>query len=219
MTGLITGNFQLLIIFLLSSFSTPNSINTSIIQFNEVMSQVSSEVLINKPLIRFESVTDETILNSNDYNGKNIESKMNEAARNAVGNSNFKIAEISDDGYTAGFGDLCSKLNAMSSRLASGYISDEATIIFHQLSSENQNLLILSQCLIAKVGPKGSYNSYTGAITSKMFSYLLKASLINCSTGQVLWKNEVFIRKLPDVDKSSFAESLTQLYVKFPNKQ
>jgi len=69
--------------------------------------------------------------------------------------------------------------------------------------------------LYVKVGQSGTWNAYSGAITSSNSSSLLKVSLVQCN-GEVLWKNQVLLRQIPNLNDEKFKESLDILYSTLP---
>lgn len=176
---------------------------------------LSSEVLILSPLLKFERLHDETILDPSEFGGPAIISNLNARARNALVKGKFRIAQTESLKATE-FVDLLSRLQSLSSSLSTGQVKDEANGILKRLSAQNQHLLILSHFLYSKVGPGGYWNPNTGAIGSSMSTCRIRVSLIQCSTAQVLWKNEVILRQLPQVGSSTFEEALDLLYTNFP---
>ncbi len=180
------------------------------------MTKLSStlKIVSLNPLLTFERINDETVLNPEDYNGTEIEAKMIQISSNQLVNKNFNVVnpEEIENGQ---FDEQFSRLQKMSSKLSVGYLSPEAKEILKQLSSFDENLVILSQYLYVKVGQSGTWNAYSGAITSSNSSSLLKVSLVQCN-GEVLWKNQVLLRQIPNLNDEKFKESLDILYSTLP---
>ena len=63
-----------------------------------------------------------------------------------------------------------------------------------KLAALPDDYLLLVQFVRVKQGPGGSWNPYSGAITSGMSTTSFQAALISTRTGQVAWKNEVLER-------------------------
>jgi hypothetical protein len=102
-------------------------------------------------------------------------------------------------------------------RLAQGAINDESRAILTHLKSLPSNYLIFVQVMHVKDGPGASWNSMTGAITSRMSSTQLQAALISTRTGQVIWKNESFNRKVFRTNDPKFAKFVDALYATLGN--
>lgn len=177
-----------------------------------------SECVILPPLLIFERLEDEVILNPSKFGGPAIMSSLSAAARNVLTKAQCRLAET-ESLKAPEIVDLISRLQSLSSSLSVGQVTDEAKGILQRLAAQNQHLLILSHSLYVKVGPGSYWNPFSGAIGSSMSRSHLRASLVHCSSGQVLWKNEVLLRELPLVTSSKFAEALELLYANFPRKK
>lgn len=81
----------------------------------------------------------------------------------------------------------------------------------HTLSkSSSPNILVLD--LKVKVGTGGSWDPYSGAITSKNHNSRLRAVIIDGSEGKVLWRNEVQLRDIPSPNKKNFLDAIQILF-------
>jgi hypothetical protein len=169
------------------------------------------QVIILDPLLRFEDIRNESVPPA--YAGANdsFESRLLYAARNEVESRKLSVVKPETLSQLAA-ADLCKQLQTMSSRLARGNINDEAREILNRLAAINDRHVVLAQFMKVKLGPGRSWNSYSGAITSAMNSTLLQAALVSCKTGQVLWKNEVLVRKAMRSDSPEFVKALGLLY-------
>jgi len=169
------------------------------------------QVIILDPLVRFENIKDESV--SQAYGGPNysFESRLLTTGKDAVESQKLSVVkpETLSEPVAA---DLCKQLQTMSSRLARGNINDEAREILNRLTAINDRHVVLAQFMKVKLGPGASWNPYTGAITSPMNSTLVQAALVSCKTGQVLWKNEVLVRKVMTVDSPDLVKALGLLY-------
>ena len=108
--------------------------------------------------------------------------------------------------------DLLKQLEPLTSRLSRGAINDEGEHILSQLGTLPGDYLILVQFLKVREGPGGSWDAWSGAITSSMSSMLLQTALISTRTGKVTWKNEVLERKVFRADDPKFAKYVNSLY-------
>jgi hypothetical protein len=210
--------FFILAVFL-TSCATPAPVHISSAPANITAIPKNARILILKPLLKFEQLKDEAAVDSSTYSGPVIESKLNDAAKDAATKRNTAIVEAAALGSPE-LVDLCAKLQPLSSRLASGQLNDEAKNMLLRLSEADKELLIISNFLQVKVGPGGYWDPNTGSIGSSMSTSQFRISLINCSTGQVMWKDELLVRDLPQVnDSKKFAEYVQLLYTNFPEKK
>lgn len=108
--------------------------------------------------------------------------------------------------------DLLKQLQPLTSRLARGVINDEGQQILNKLGTLPRDYLIFVQFLKVREGPGGSWNAWSGSITSSMSSMLLQTALISTRTGKVTWKNEVLERKVFRADDPNFAKYVNSSY-------
>lgn len=207
----------LILVFMVTSCATRPIAVSSIPTYDTVL-PAFSEILVLQPLLKFEQLHDETVIDPSKFDGPTLISSLDTSSKNAVAKSKFRVA-VNENLNSSECGELCSRLGLLSSRLSIGQINDEAKTMLQQLSSIDPDLAILSLYLHVKVGPGGYWNPNSGAIRSSMSSSHFQICLIHCGTGQVLWKNEVLLRKIPKVDDSKYAESLRLLYTNFPGKK
>jgi hypothetical protein len=172
------------------------------------------QVIILDPLSRFENIKDESVPPA--YAGANdsFESRLLDTARNEVESRKLNVVKPETLSELAA-ADLCKQLQSMSSRLARGNVNDEAREILNRLAAINDRHVVLAQFMKVKMGPGRSWNSFTGEITSAMNSTLMQAAVVSCKTGQVLWKNELLIRKVMKPDSPKFVKALGLLYQTF----
>ena len=193
-------------IFLASCTPKPMALATVSPSFQEVPKDL--EVLMLDPFLKFERLQDETVLAASTFQGKELEEKMRTAARDAL---------ISRHLVGATCGSLEEPLAASCVRLGSSLVSqgareEGASRDLQNLASLDSRYAVLSQSLLVKVGPKGFWSPTNGAIGSSLSTTRLQVSVIQCSTGKTLWRNEVFLRQLPSAEGSQFSASLKLLY-------
>lgn len=78
------------------------------------------------------------------------------------------------------------------------------------VSLNDTNILVL--LLRVKVGPSGTWDPFSGAITSGSSYTRLKALLVEIKTGRSLWKNEVQLREIPDPESSNYKKAVSLLF-------
>lgn len=181
-------------------------------------SQVISDidVLVPQPFLQFERIQDERILSASDYQGDAIEASLLSASKNAVELRGFAMVDCRSL-QSKEIVELCDQLRSISPKLSRGLISNETEILLKRFASFNKRFAVLVTFLQVKVGPGSFWNPSGGAIRSSMSSSLLRIALIHCVTKQILWKNQVLLRQLPQAESRQFSESLDLLYQSLPN--
>jgi hypothetical protein len=176
-----------------------------------------TRILVISPLLRFESVQTEAVLPPSEYYGQAFEQQLIAWAKKEATARAFEVAEpASPDVVPAA--SACEQLTAQSNKLARGIVADEAKPSLDSIASVNANYAVLVQYLRVKIGPGGSWNSYTGEITSTMSNMLIDAALVSSRDGRVLWKNEVLLRNLAMPNSKEFMQSLSLIYKTFIKK-
>ena len=206
------------LIFLCScAATTPVSQNNSE-QSRMVLDSTYNSILILKPLVRFERLKDESRLPDSSYGGDAFGTKLVIDAITEVDSHHF----IPVDTRSSSNGKLVSiynSLQSMSPEITSGFINNKAKGILIQLDSLMEHPLVLVQYFKVKIGTGGSWDPYSGAITSSNSSTSFFASLISCKTGEVFWKNQVLLRDSPQINNLNFKESIDLLYKTFPMRK
>jgi hypothetical protein len=72
------------------------------------------------------------------------------------------------------------------------------------------NILVVD--VRVKVGEGGSWNPYSGAITSRNHYTILRAVLISTSEKKVLWHNEVQLRDIPRPKSRKLSRAMEILF-------
>ena len=204
---------MLWIIFLNSCANKPIAGTTSSAMDLTLDSDIT--ILTLRPFLKFERMENEAPLPASDFQSDAIERILLTAATDVA--ESRKIVKI--DCQTQGeaeIAELCNQLYSLSPRLSKGLINDEANVLLKHLTSLKEHYAVLSHLVRVKVGPGTLYNPMSGLIHSSMSHTLLRASLIDCKSGQVLWKNQVLLRELPRTESTQFTESLELLYQNFP---
>ena len=172
-------------------------------------------VIVLKPAIRFQQVQDESEMAVPPEARAAFEVKLLGAAVRAVEGSGQAMASLPADAETAA---TLAPLVAAGPRLARGLPRDDALAAMRRLAAASRDSAVLAHSLEASVGSGGTWNPYSGAITSSMSRTVIRAALVRCSSGEVLWSQQVQLRDLPSVASTGLDETLTALYASFPRK-
>jgi hypothetical protein len=175
-------------------------------------------ILTLRPFLKFEKMENEEILPASDFQGDAIERIVLTAATDAI--ESRKIVKVDcQTQEEMEIAELCNQLHSISPRLSKGRINDKAKVLLKQLASLKEHHAVLAHLVRVKVGPGTFYNPWSGLIHSSMSHTLLRASLIHCKSGRVLWKNQVLLREFPKIESPEFTESLKLLYQHFPKRK
>lgn len=190
--------------------------------------QASNEVILLPPVVAAEALTRGgqvggvagSFLGTASYGTKSRAKLPPPGSFEAVLTDSAK-ARLSARGYTlltadavqdAAAADWLAQLESMTGRLAHGAINEEARAILSHFAALPEARFIFVQFMEVQQGPGSSWNPNTGGITSAMDSTLVRAALISTRTGEVVWKSEVFERKMFRPVDAKFAKVLDQLF-------
>jgi hypothetical protein len=170
------------------------------------------KVVVLRPLLEFDALQANTANRTGHTSGsEDFEAKLLATATETVTSRKFTAVtpEVLQNTTAE---DRPKQLQPLVSRLARGIVNEEARAILNDLATVTGNSAVLVQFMRIKTGPSGSWNPWTGQITSGMSSTVLQVSLISCQTGQVLWKNESVTRKVYRSNDPNFAKWLATVY-------
>lgn len=166
------------------------------------------KVVLLKPLVRFEDVRGEVprvSASEDEYRRVLADTVKQELSA--------KLTLIDLEKLDAPAVEVCTSLEPLLSRLARGDVNQEALDDFARLSAFDDKYAVLVQYLRIETGPRGSWNPYTGGITSSAASTLLQTALLSAKTGKVVWKNERLIRnKALKPSDANLTKALMALY-------
>jgi hypothetical protein len=96
--------------------------------------------------------------------------------------------------------------------LAQGLITGLSRNALFQLSGGNQGVVVSATHLSIQLGPVGTYNSYSGAITGNAGKAVLYSSVFLAATSNTLWQDTVIQRELGIMDDLRLEESIQVLW-------
>jgi hypothetical protein len=215
--------FILFLFALVSGCATtpePMLIQQSSVGGKEVISPDWTSVLIMPPLMDYKDVRTEKELPPNLYGGQATARNITEAASRSIRGNGFNAFEEKDlapdqkkvlDEVLKDFGNQVDEWAKK---------SKEKTLpvpFFQKLRDETNAEVVLFNLLKAKIG-EGAYGfPGSGAIAPGASTSHLVAFLVDIRTGNVVWRNELFLRERPDT--KIFNESLEMLFSKLPAKK
>jgi hypothetical protein len=196
--------------------SSPVVVPTTLDLGPEINRDVS--ILIIPPCLKFESIQDEKPLKVSDYNGDAIENQMIAVAQQALNSKGFAAHDLKTYSLSS-TPETDDRFRSISPKLSQGVVSDGDKLYMKQLASSDDRLSVLVSYIKVKVGTGAAWNPITGWIRTANSSCFLHSALIHCTTGQVLWKNQIFLRELPQIESESFSDSLELLYKTLPKRK
>lgn len=207
----------ILSLMILCSCATPDPIRISKSSTPNLKVSSDSAVLVLKPMLKFERIHDESVIPASEYDGNAIETEVVSVARNMISSRNIALADTQSD--DASEDKIFDQLNTGIPKLARGVVKDEAGLLLKSFANNESNVSILVSYFRVKVGSDGSWDPNTGAITSSNSKVILNAALIQCSTGEVLWLDQVLLREIPKLSSPEFYDALDLLFINFPQKE
>jgi hypothetical protein len=213
----VTGILKLIIIAAIAGACAAKPVvSTSVRTLDKVFTS-DNGVLILKPYLRFEMIEDGKILPDTGERRDLVREHLTAIAKKYCETSKatlFRLNDIADKNLVEHF----TNLQQFSPRLARGIINNESSVLFKQISESNREYLVLVQFFNVKIGKAGTWDAFSGAITSDNSNSILRAALINCKTGKVIWTSEMAYRTIPDMQSSDYFKSCEILYKDFPKQ-
>jgi hypothetical protein len=104
------------------------------------------------------------------------------------------------------------ELSAKSDQLLRGFVPDEVQTLLQAFAASHPGEVVLVLTVKSKIGPNGSWDPMSGAITSAMKSTLFRAAIIDPATARVLWQNEAYLRDLPTLASKDYEHATAILF-------
>jgi hypothetical protein len=161
------------------------------------------KVLILRPKITFESISDERPLVADAAKERTIREALTDRARSELISKEIRV-EVPNETNGAS-GDIFDQ----SDRLLLN--PDSLTYPFTDSEADGPNAFLF-QRLRVKVGPRGTWDANSGAITSAMNTCHFQMVLISWPERRELWRGGFFLRELPNPAARTFLEGLSGIY-------
>lgn len=201
----------------LCSCATPDPIRTAKNSTSNLKVSSDSTILVLRPMLKFERIHDESVIPASDYDGNAIETAVINATKKMIGSRNIVLTDIESSDIDEK--KIFNQLDSSIPKLARGVVRDATGILLKSINTNDSDVSILVSYYRVKVGSDGSWNPNSGSITSSNSKVILNASLIQCTTGKVLWVDQVLLREIPKLSSPEFYDALNLLYENFPQKE
>jgi hypothetical protein len=163
-------------------------------------------------IISYESVYNESRIDPG-QEGEQVRSLLETSAAAFFNSKNLSLTSVSQ--VNAGIEQLNDELKrviASSAALFKAFPGDQTVNAVKDFGRETGVGAILLLACEVKVGTLGTWNSYSGAITSKNDRTIFKSVLINTADGSKLWSNDVQLRKLPQLGTRDFTDAINSIF-------
>jgi hypothetical protein len=170
------------------------------------------------PKVNYESIIDEKKL---DYGQSEIELEkyLESQALQAFKDKGFKLKDTKQVLEKAeSFNKELLEISKNSDLIFRGYLEDEIKRKIVDFGNKYDiPALLVIDCNV-KVGTGGTWDSYSGAITSKNDRTLLKATIIRTSDCSKLWFANVQLRELPKIGDTNLNKAINSIFTNLTPK-
>jgi hypothetical protein len=102
---------------------------------------------------------------------------------------------------------------AVADQFVGGRLGPSAdTTLLHHLPCKSGSSAALVQHLQLNLDRRGFWNSQTGGLGVGMSNLDLRGALLDCHTGEVLWRGELYVRDIPRVGEKKFEEYVAHMF-------
>lgn len=175
---------------------------------------IPTRVRVLTPKVVYEDARTEAPLAASAFGGAGLEVALVAKALSALAPKGFAqvvscadVSDLSEEQMT-----IAEQAGELSNRLFRAHPDPRVLALLRGLAEVDQPVAVLAQYVRVKVGPRGTWDPNTGAITSSASSTVFRAALFDCQTGGRLWDNVVLLRRLPDPDNKDYDKVMELLY-------
>ena len=174
----------------------------------------STRIRVLAPEVAYEHALTEAPLAASAFGGAGLEAALVAKALSSLPSKGLvRAAYYADDAeLTVEQKALAERVGMLASRLLRAHPDPQALALLEGLAETDAPVAVLAHYVRVKVGPRGTWDPNTGAITSSASSSMFRAALFDCQTGRRLWDNLVLLRRLPDPDSRDFDKVIQLLY-------
>jgi len=170
------------------------------------------DCLLLTPTVNYESISDEKKL---DYGQSEIELEkyLEVQSLQAFKGKGLKLKDTKQVSEIDGsFNNELLEMTKNSNLIFKGYLEDEFKQKIENFGKKYDiPALLVIDCTV-KVGTGGTWDSYSGAITSKNNRTIFKATIIKTSDCSKLWFSNVQLRELPKAGDSNLNKAINSIF-------
>ncbi len=203
----------LIIVFLLVTSCATTSRHISSNSGKEVSIIAHKKIIIMPAILRYESISNDAELPQATYKGEEAGAFLVGHSAEILSKEGFGVMHADalsyeDSKYRTAYNRILDeRINLFRSSLSTGLANDLKA--FGE-SLNNANILVI--LLRVKVGSSGTWDPFSGAITSESSYTRLKAILVETKSGRSLWKNEVQLREIPKPGNPNYKKAVNLLF-------
>ena len=168
-------------------------------------------VVVLAPLVRIDQLKPEAPVFDPPVSLDALSASLAGAARAAATAAAARVVDCSA-APGATWAPICTALAADAGALARGVVPPTGRAGLATLGADAASTAVLATLLVVKLGPGGSYNSFTGQITSPTSSSVLSAALLSAPANATLWNNDVLLRSVPRPTDAGYRDALGALF-------
>ncbi len=205
-------------LFFLSACGTVKPISMVSDEVTVARLDYNTNVFVLRPLAAFEGLYSEAHLDSSSYNGSLIETLMTSTSKRVLRKNKIPATDpaIQENILASNIPD---DIRKKIPKLSRGITDGDSISLLRSMASYGENMAILVNYVDVKVGTRGTWDPNSGAITSGNSRSVFHAALLDCATGQLLWKNDVLLRALPHTSGERLSEARDLLFSNFPVRE
>ena len=174
---------------------------------------VSTKVWVLTPKVVYEDTLTETLLASSAQGGPALVTALTEQTVAILNGKGFhKVVTSGDSNLSAEQHTLAEQASLESNHLVRANPSPQVIKYIQGLASTNESVAVLAQYVRIKVGPHGTWDPNSGAITSGASTSYFRATLLEAQTGRRLWGNSVLLREVAKPNNSNFKTTGSLLF-------
>jgi hypothetical protein len=172
-------------------------------------------ILVLPPKIKYESIYNESELNS-----RGNTEQFENSVLTILKNKGFNLKTINQIQIeSSSFQDDLKKIQDNSELMYKAFVDSALKESVKQFGEKSDTKSILLINCDVKIGSQGTWNSYSGAITSQNNRTILKAILIRTSDCTKLWYNNIQLRKVTEVEDPAFEKAINSIFINLKPKR
>ncbi len=175
-------------------------------------------VLVLTPRFDYERLEDEVRLEASAFHGGLMEQSMHRFAENLVKSREMVKVKAATRKKLLD-ANLSTDIRKKIPRLVRGIFDAESKDLLKAMAAHEQSMVVLLSYVRVLVGKRGTWDPNSGAITASSSRSLFESVLVECETARVLWRGQVLLRDMPDINSDRLKETFGLLYSNLPAKE
>jgi hypothetical protein len=174
----------------------------------------SARVWVLVPKLTFERVENESALDPSAYRGPEVAKVLTDSGLAALKSKGIGDARtVVESNVQAELKAQAEQASASAQRLFLPTPDRQVLQAIQKLGGADKGVAVLVQYTRVKVGPGGWFDPVlSGDYRTSASSTHLRAALVNCQNGGILWQNSVLLREVPRAESPELTKALQQLY-------